>query len=420
MPEASRALRLLWPLAEDGLAQLRAQWRQHALTLVGIIWGAAAVVLLLSYGAGFYSLLDVGFKKTGDRYVVAWGRHTTTEMGGARPGRPIYLERDDLDRLRASAPSARYVAAEFQRGAVAARTPHRTRTAVLSAGTPDLQWIKVHRVQQGRFYDERDDLERRSFAVLGADLPAIYFADGQALGRTIHIEGWPFEVIGVLRKKGNQFVTNNGLHDEMIFIPMGRAQRLFDMGDQVGSLLANAYRRDEAAQVEVELRAAIVPFHRIDPDDEGALGVMSLPQLTHSFMQIAIGLELLLGFIGTVMLAMAGVGVANLMIAAVHQRRAELAMRRACGARSGDLTLQLLVETLVVVLAGGALGVAAGASLAWAISLLPLPDMLPSPRVSPHVLVTSFSLLVAIGLVAGIAPARIASSVDPAAALRVT
>ena len=420
MPEASRALHLLWPLCEDGLAQLRAQWRQHALTLVGIVWGAAAVVLLLSYGAGFYSLLDVGFKKTGDRYVAAWGRYTTTELGGARPGRPIVLERDDLDRVRAGTPSARYVAAEFQRGAVAARTPHRTRTAVLSAATPALQWIKVHRVERGRFYDERDDLQRRSVAVLGADLPEIFFADGRALGRTIHVEGWPFEVIGVLRKKGNQFVTNNGLHDEMIFIPMGRAQRLFDMGDGVGSLLVDAWRRDEAPQVETELRAAIAPFHRIDPDDEEALGVMSLPRLTSTFMQIGIGLELLLGGIGTLMLAMAGVGVANLMIASVHQRRTELAVRRACGARSGDVTLQLGVETLVVVLAGGALGVTTGAGLAWAISLLPLPDMLPSPRVSPHVLLTSFGVLVAVGLIAGIAPGRAASSVDPAAALRVT
>ncbi len=420
MPDLARALQLSGPLCADGLAQLWAQRRQHALTLVGILWGAAAVVLLLSFGSGFHSFLDLGFKKTGDRYVVAFGRYTTTELGGARPGRAIRLDREDLARVRAGVPSARFVAAEFQRGAVAARTPHRTRTAVLSAGTPELQYIKVHRVSQGRFYEERDDRERRSVAVLGADLPAIYFADGNAIGRTIHIEGWPFEVVGVLRKKGSQFVTNNGLHDDMIFVPMGRAQRLFDMDDHVGALFADAYHRDEADAVEAELLAAVRAHHRIDPTDDEALAVTSMPKLTHSFMQIAVGLELLLGFIGTLMLAMAGVGVANLMIAVVHQRRTELAMRRACGARRGDVTLQLLLETLVVVLMGGALGVGIGAGLAFAISMLPLPDMLPAPRLSASVVVTSFAVLAAVGLVSGVAPARAASAVDPATALRAT
>jgi putative ABC transport system permease protein len=416
----TRLLRLARPLCGDGLAQLRAHWREHALTLVGIVWGAAAVVLLLSLGAGFHSFLDLGFKKTGDRYVVAWGRYTTTELGGTRPGRAIELDREDFERVRASVPSARWVAAEFQRGVVSARTPHRTRTAILSAGTAELRHIKIHRVARGRFYDDFDDAERRSVAVLGADLPELYFADGRAIGRTIHIDGWPFEVIGVLRKKGNQFVTNNGPHDQMIFIPMGRAQRLFDMDNGIGSLIADAPHPDAAAQVEAELRAALVAHHRIDPGDEEALGVMSLPQLTRSFLQIGVGLKLLLGFIGTLMLAMAGVGVANLMVAVVHQRRVELAMRRACGARRSDVVLQLLLETMVVVVVGGALGVGIGTGLAYATSLLPLPDMLPTPRVSLSVVLTSFAVLAAVGVVAGVVPARVASAVDPASALRVS
>ena len=117
---------------------------------------------------------------------------------------------------------------------------------------------------------------------------------------------------------------------------------------------------------------------------------------------------------------MAGVGVANLMVAMVNRRRVELAMRRACGGRRGDLVLQLLVETLVVVLTGGVLGVAIGTGLVWLISLLPVPDMVPAPRLEPSVLATSFCVLVAVGLLSGITPARSAARVDPAAALRVT
>jgi ABC-type antimicrobial peptide transport system permease subunit len=117
---------------------------------------------------------------------------------------------------------------------------------------------------------------------------------------------------------------------------------------------------------------------------------------------------------------MAGVGVANLMIAIGNERRTELAVRRACGARRGDLTLQLLVETSVVVLCGGLLGVAIAIGLVVGIGALPLPEMIPRPEISLSVLATTFGILVATGIVAGIVPARIASQVDPASALRVT
>jgi ABC-type antimicrobial peptide transport system permease subunit len=115
---------------------------------------------------------------------------------------------------------------------------------------------------------------------------------------------------------------------------------------------------------------------------------------------------------------MAGVGVANLMIALVNARQRELATRRACGARRSDLTLQLLVETIVVVVAGGGAGALLGVAIALGVGWLPLPEQLPTPEVSPAVVFTTFAVLVGTGIVAGVAPARLASQVDPATALR--
>jgi putative ABC transport system permease protein len=132
---------------------------------------------------------------------------------------------------------------------------------------------------------------------------------------------------------------------------------------------------------------------------------------------LGVGLQLLLGFIGTVTLVMAAVGVGNLMIALVNERRRELAMRRACGARRGDLMLQLLVETLVVVGAGGSLGIAAGVAIVAAVGALPLGGF-PQPVLQGSVLVTTFCVLVGVGLAAGVVPARLAARVDPSAALR--
>jgi putative ABC transport system permease protein len=419
LPELRRLRLLLLPLAGDALAEIRAQWRQHSLTLLGIVWGGAAVVLLLSLGTGFYEYLDLNFKKTGDRYTVAYGQYTTTEMGGARPGRAIQLDRDDLERVRAGVPSARWIAGEFQRGSVAARTPFRTRTAVVSATTSDLQWIKVLRVARGRFIDAGDDADGRRVVVLGANLPEIFFADGRALGGRIHIEGRPFEVIGVLQKKGRQFVTNNGLHDDMMWIPLSQGQRLFDLGDRVGSIVVNPYRLDDVPLLHAELGTALRPYHHVAAEDEEAIRLMSVTQFIKPMKLIGVGLELLFGFIGTVILAMAGVGVANLMVAVANQRRPELAVRRAMGARKSDLRFQFLVETTLVVMLGGVLGVSIGASLVALVGMIPA-ESVPTLRIEPSVVITAFAVLVGVGLVAGLTPARVAARADPATALRVT
>ena len=420
MPDLRRTFQLLGPLTDEAFVQLRAGWRQQVLTLLGIVWGAAVVILLLSLGAGFYQFIDLGFKKTGDRYTSVDGTYTSTERGGSRPGRKIVLEREDVERIRASVGAAGYVGAQFQRASVAARTPRRTRSTVVCAATPDVRFIKVHEVEHGRYFDEDDDLRGRRLAVLGFNLVSAFFGDEDPLGRSIQLDGVPFRVVGTLRHKGAQLSTNNALHDDMIFIPMRAGQRLFDIGEAVGEIMVEPMRADEKNLMHAQLRDVLYARHRLADDEDQAVVLQSMLEIRDSMARLGIGLEILLGFIGTMILAMAGAGVANLMTAIVSQRRSELAMRRAFGARRNDLVLQLLVETLVVVLAGGALGAALSFGLLFALSFVPPPDFIPLPRSSPSVVITTMLVLLGVGLVSGIAPARVASRVDPAAAMRVT
>jgi putative ABC transport system permease protein len=417
--EVARTIALIGPLAEDGLAQLRAGWRQQLLTLAGIVWGSAAVILLLSLGAGFHAFLDIGFKKTGDRYSFVNGEYTTADSGGTRPGRHVQLLYDDLPRLRGSVPSAEHLAPEIDHGGIAVRTDFRTKTGILNGSTPEIQHIKVLRVARGRFYDEEDVLKGRPVAVLGANLPAEFFGTEDPIGRDIQIEGRPFRVIGVLEHKGPQLVVNNGLHDDMLWVPVTAAQRAFGLRDEIHQVIANPWSPQDVASMHGEIRAALSARHHVAPDDEQAFGFVSIAEFSQPVILIGLGLTVLLGAIGTVTLAMAGVGVANLMIALVNARRVEFAMRRACGARRSDLLLQLLVETAVVVGAGGVLGILLGLAIDLAIGLLPLPEMIPTPEVSVSVLGTTFAILAATGLLAGIVPAQRAARVDPATALRV-
>ena len=233
MLDGRRTLRLLAPLVGDAIAQLRAQWRGHALTLVGLVWGAASVVLLLSIGAGFNQFLDMGVAKTGDRYVMVWGEYTTTESGGARPGRPIHVDIDDVERVRTSVPSAARIGAEVQRYGIAVETPRKTRSGVVAGVTPEIGAIQAHVVARGRFVDADDERLGRHVAVLGASLVPIFFGDEDPLGKTVQLNGIPFEVVGVLAEKGFQLMTNYDVHDKMVFVPLSLGRDLLGTGRNV-------------------------------------------------------------------------------------------------------------------------------------------------------------------------------------------
>jgi putative ABC transport system permease protein len=417
--DRGRTLRLLAPLLRDALDQLAIGFSKQALTLVGIVWGAAAVVLLLSLGSGFRAFLDLGFARTGDRWVLVDNQYTSVEAGGRRPGRRVEFTTRDLTRLRASLGAARWVAAE-RSAWMSARTPRRTRASVVSAGSPELCQIQAQRVARGRYFDAADERARLRVAVLGADLAQIFFGPDDPLGREIQLDGTPFQVIGVLAHKGHQLVTMDEEHDRMIFVPLEVGLRAQRAGESVDGFYVWPRRLDDEAEVRAEVRAALWPAHHLQPEEQQAVVFMSIPEVAQPTRTIFFALQLLLGIVGTVTLLMAGVGVANLMIAIANERRMELAVRRTCGARRRDLVLQFLAESSVVVLCGGALGTLLGLGLVVALRALPLPPDLPRPLLLPSAVATTFAVLVGVGLGAGVWPARVAARVDPAAALRVT
>jgi putative ABC transport system permease protein len=407
------------PVGDDAVAALRAAWRSHALTLLGLVWGAAAVVLLLSLGTGFTQFLDMGVRKTGDRWTVVEGEYTTAASGGRRPGRRIQLRLEDLERIRAGVPSARRVAAEILASA-SVETPTRTRATIVSAGSPGIEAIRNHSIARGRYYDASDEQAARHVAVIGHELQEVLFGREDPLGRSLQIDGVPFEVVGVLAQKGFQLMTNMDLHDRMIFVPLSAGWGLFRERNLVDPIYVDPYRIDEGERLETEIRVALWPLHHLPPKEDEAIRFESVPEIMRPIRNVFVALQVLLGLVGTVTLAMSGVSVANLMIAIVHARRREFAMRRACGARRSDLLFQLIVETGVIVGVGGAVGVVLALLLTVLLGNAPLPPSLPSPEVSTSVLLTTFSVLATVGIAAGVVPARIAARVDPSTALRVS
>ncbi|MCP5055460.1 MAG: ABC transporter permease [bacterium] len=406
-------------LLEDAALELRDSWRRHLLTFVGLVWGSASVVLLLAVGTGFMAFLDLGVDKTGSRWTTVDGEYTTAENGGLRPGRPVRLEDEDVLRIRAASPRIALAAGEII-ASTTAETHSKTRATVVSAGHPELAVIRNHQIARGRYLDVRDEAEAQQVAVLGAVLARVLFPRGDVLGQPVRISGSTFLVVGVLEEKGFQFMTNRDLHDNMAFVPLSAGQRVFARGDEIDHVFVEPLRISDASLLERDIRRALAPRHRLVSGDDEALRFESVPDIIGGIRNVFVALELLLGVVGTLTLALSGVGVANLMVALVNGRRRELAMRRACGARRSDLLLQIVAETFAIVIGGGVAGIVLAIGICFVIALLPLPPAVPDPVISPAVLVTTAFILSLVGLGAAIGPARLAGRVDPSAALRVS
>jgi putative ABC transport system permease protein len=418
---ARRTTRLAPAIALDAALQLAAHRRQNLLTFVGLAWGGAAVVLLVSVGSGFTRFLDLGAAKSGDRWLLVRGIMTTADSGGAREGRPVVFEDEDLAQLSADVPEASALAGEVTVADAFVETPREGRPNAVSAATHELGRIQNHAVAEGRFFDERDDREHRRVAVLGGSLAEIFFGSEPPLGRTIRISGIPFEVIGVMRRKGSQLVRGGqyDFHDNMVFLPLGSGRDVIGKRDQLDQIYVNPQRIDEIPLIERKIHAVLERRQHIDPADEEAIHIESVHHVLAPTRIVGLALQILLGGVGTVTLVLGGAGVANLMLAVVNERRRELAMRRACGARRSDVVLQILLESVVVIVAGGGVGVAFGSLVVLGIQALPLPADLPEPRLSASVLATTLGVLIGVGLSSGVLPAGAASRVDPALALRV-
>jgi putative ABC transport system permease protein len=405
-------------LIGEACLRVRSEWRRDLVAVVGLVWGAAGVVFLLSVGAGLLAFLDAGFAKTGDRWSVVAGRYTAGRADSVRPGHRVVLDRLDLERVAGATPSARWVGGEVLNQWATVRSARHTRSNVVVGASPSIPRIKAMRVAHGRFFDETDEREGRRVAVLGAALVPVFFGSADPLGRFLRIEGDSYRVVGVLEKVGQQLVVTYGLHDEVVWIPLSAGQRTLGRGDELDLVYASSRRADEHDALEAELRAALARTHQLQPGDRSALFVLSIAEIAAPLRRVGRLLHALLGLVGAITLSIAAVGVANVMAARVNERRVELAVRRACGARRSDVLLQLWVETGLLVSAGAILGSLVAVGSVAGIARLPLPDLVPVPVLSWGVVATSVLVLGATALVTALGPARLAAEADPAAAMR--
>jgi putative ABC transport system permease protein len=397
---------------------------RSGLTMLSIVWGVVSLMLLLAYGQGFENALTQGFLEIGKDLVVAFPGQTSMQAGGERSGRHIRLELSDVKAIEEGVPTIEAISPEVRRYYPFTYN-YRTRNYNVAGVYASFERIRNCQAAQGRFLSEDDVLHRRRVVVIGDNLRKELFSGMPALGSEIKIGGVRFTVIGVLRKKTQ--ISNYTTPDDMsAFVPFTTLSGLVNTRylDNIVLLPVNNHFRDRVVK---DVRAALARAHNFNVNDTRAVEIIEWSQFLALVTNVSLGLKILLTIIGTFTLSIGAVGVVNIMLVSVTERTREIGVLKALGARRRHILMQILMEGLALTLAGGLLGFLVASIITASIGSLPCLGTLfedTSGRgdihlsVSISALVISSSILITVGLVAGMIPAIRAARLNPVQAIR--
>jgi len=395
---------------------------RSALTMLGMIIGVGAVIVLMSVGAGLQNMITSTFEELGSNLLfVTPANPEAPEFAAMAPGyATASITMDDAEAMR----DIRSVIAinPTNENFVKLIAGNESTTSVIEGTTPEFQQLYGFEMASGQFISEVNIARRDMVVVLGSKTAEDLFDSDDAVGQQVKIRNKRFTVIGVLEPRG---MSSFGFSwDEMVITPITTYQvRLFSQTtpsgeDAVQSIVVQVASAEVMDEVIEEIETLLRKRHRIAEDEDNDFAVTGLEQLMGTFETITLALTIFLGMIGGISLLVGSIGIMNIMLVSVTERTREIGLRKAIGAKRRDILTQFLLEAAMLSLVGGAIGLTGAWIIAWGISQIDLGGFQINAVVSPFIVILAISVSIFIGLASGVYPAMRAARLNPIDALR--
>jgi putative ABC transport system permease protein len=410
---------MLQDIFGQAMEAMRYNLRRTAITILGMAWGIATVVLLLAYGAGFGRAFETIFAQFGTNEIGVFPGRTSEQVGGSKAGVQVRLKMDDVERIQETVPGVIHVAPVVWKQVPVQNDLH-TYTWEVDGIAPELMTIQNMNVDEGRALTAADMQQRAHVAVIGSEAKTKLFSGGFPIGQIIRLNGISFEIVGVLKAKMQEGDDNL---NRIVNIPLTTASDIKDIKYLDGIWFS--YKGDHAA-VQQAVRKTLGAAHGFRSTDKNAIYVADIMQQLSQFRIVSLGLQVLLLFIGALTLGIAGIGLMNIMLVSVQQRTREIGVEKALGARKRHILLQFLAEAMVITGIGGAAGIALAYAVSKGVGSITFYSALASNAdaadihllISPTSVLVATGILVIVGTISGMIPAIQASNLDPIEALR--
>ena len=381
------------------------------LTMLGIIIGVGAVIVMVAIGEGAQSQIEHQIQRLGTNMLVITPEAASqrgVSMGAQSRPR---LTTEDAEVLASEAFLLAHVSPVINSFTQAVGGAGNWRTSVLGV-SPDYQQIRDWNLREGTFFDRAAIRSMRREVVIGSTVAENLFPNGDAVGQRLRLRDVPVTVIGVLEPKG-QTAGGNDM-DDTILAPYTTVQTRMAGRQFIGQILASTSSPDDLGPAQGEIRQILRDTHGLAPNEPDDFTVRNQGELADAAQSMTQVMTLLLAAIASISLLVGGIGIMNIMLVSVTERTREIGLRLAVGARGSDVMIQFLVESVVMSLAGGVLGVALGIAGGQAIAAFTGWSTL----VSPETIGLALGFAASVGIFFGFYPARRAARLDPIEALR--
>jgi len=405
------------------LESFRAHKMRMFLTMFGIVWGIASVILLVGLGRGFSVDSKKRMQTLGKDLVIVWGGRTSSQVGGLAAGREVSLTIEDARLVRDECYQVKNVSPELRRSVPEVSQFNSANRGVVGMW-PSYQQFRSLLLSEGRLLTDEDEREARRVVILGDAARQQLFSGQPAVGAALSIKGVPYSVIGVLQKK-KQNSNYSGPDNDYLYAPYSAVARDFPPPQKPGivrgyldNIVFEVADPKEHEEAVLQVRRTLGRIHHFDPKDKDALFIWDTMEGAKLVDNIFNVVTIFFACIAIITLCLGGIGVMNIMLVSVTERTREIGVRKAIGATRRDILRQFFAESAILTMVSGVLGLTFGVGACVAMTVIPLPDFVPHPIVSPISIIASVLTLSIITLTAGMYPAQRAAEMAPVDSLR--